>query len=339
MKEAKLIIIGENIHCTRIFKTDGKFIEPGKDGVPAIAYKLDGLRKHLPVPVPFLEREDWKKGKVKHCAVAIWQGVYGEGAAREAGTDYIHALALKQERAGAAYLDINLDEFSTDKEERCKLMRWTVRQVQEASALPVAIDSSNEEIMRAGLEACDSDRARPLINSISLERRPLLPLAREYEAPVVASAAGERGLPANHEERLKNISELMALLRKSGLADNSIYIDPLVLPTAGDMNNGHAFLEAVKDIRKAFGSDLHITGGLSNISFGMPKRSLINRVFTHLAMDEGLDSGIVDPLQINNQVLQNLDRDSEAFQLARAMLMGEDFYGMKFIQASREGRI
>ena len=91
-------------------------------------------------------------------------------------------------------------------------------------------------------------------------------------------------------------------------------------------------------IRKQYGPEVHITGGLSNVSFGMPARKLINQVFTWLAVQAGADSGIVDPAHINGRILAALDQTTEAFQLAQALLTGQDEYGINFITASREGK-
>ena len=193
--------------------------------------------------------------------------------------------------------------------------------------------------MRAGLEACDQARARPMINSISLERITLLPMMAEFKPAVVASAAGEDDLPATVEARLANLERLIPQLTQQGLEFGAIHIDPLVFTISTDSANGRMFLDSVKAIRSKYGSDIRIIGGLSNISFGMPNRKLINQVFTDLAIEYGLDGGIVDPIQINLQSLQNMDKNSEAYSLARALLMGEDEFGMDFITAHREGRL
>ena len=99
------------------------------------------------------------------------------------------------------------------------------------------------------------------------------------------------------------------------------------------------FLDAVRLAREAYGPEIHVVAGLSNISFGMPNRKLINQVFSRLALESGADGGIVDPLQISPAILNALDPEAEPFQLARALLMGEDDFGMNFITAAREGKL
>ena len=338
MELSTFIAVGENIHCTRIHKVGGKYVKPFEGGHVIEYPAADGTRR-LPVPEEMTRTPDWESGRVKHCAVAIAQGCYGSGDAQAAGKDYLQSLARRQEAAGAAYLDINVDEFSTDIEERARLMQWTVALVQEAVSIPVSVDSSNLEILRAGLSAADPAKGRPLVNSVSLERTDILEAAREFNAVVIASAAGETGMPTTAGERVENLQALMPRLRDIGLDDAAIHIDPLVFPVSVDPQNGVRFLDAVRAVREAFGSEVHIVAGLSNISFGMPSRRLINQVFTCLAVEAGADGGIVDPFQISAEIIRSMDTDSEDFKLARAMLMGEDEYGMEFIMAARDGRL
>jgi hypothetical protein len=336
MKVSKFIAVGENVHCTRIYKVGGQFVKAGSDGRFAVLYRADGKPAQLAIPDAFTKTADWQNGKLKHCAVGIWQGNYGD---RQAGAAYIGALARQQEAAGAAYLDINVDEFSTDTDEKIRMMKWTVDTVQKAVAIPASIDSSNTDILRAGLEACDPARGRPLVNSVSLERADAIQVAAAFKAVVIASAAGEKGLPSSNEERMANIERLMSNLRTVGFEDADIHVDPLVFPISTDGLNGRRFLETVSAVRAKYGPAIHIVAGLSNVSFGMPNRKLINQVFSWLAVEAGADGGIVDPMQINAEILSALDTQSEGFKLARALLLGEDEFGAEYIQASRDGRI
>jgi 5-methyltetrahydrofolate--homocysteine methyltransferase len=116
-----------------------------------------------------------------------------------------------------------------------------------------------------------------------------------------------------------------------------MHIDPLVFPISVDGQNGPDFLNSCRAVRQAFGPDVHLVAGLSNVSFGMPNRKLINQVFAWLAVEAGADGGIVDPSQINADILSGLDPDAEDFALARALLLGEDEFGMNYIMAMRAG--
>lgn len=335
----KLIVVGENIHCTRVYKVGGAFVKPGSSGEHAIVYGGKGEIRELPIPEVFLKTADWENGKIKHCAVAVWQGLYGNAAGKAAAEDYLGYLALRQESADAAFLDINVDEFSTDIEERCRAIRWVANVVQSKSRLPLSIDTSNPVILRAGLDACDKARSRPMVNSVSLERKDAIPVSAEFNAVVIASAAGEKDLPSDTAQRLANVEQLMPMLNEVGLKGGQIYIDPLVFPVATDSNNAKGFLDAVSAIRQRYGAEIHISGGLSNVSFGMPGRKLINQVFTWLAVEAGADSGILDPLQMNSRILAAVDTTTEAFALAKALLTGEDMFGVEYITAHREGRL
>jgi len=335
----KFIIVGENVHCTRVYKVGGRFVKPLEAGDYVIEYSTPAGKRRLPVPSVFTENADRQSGKVKHCAVAIWQGCYGDDAGKVAGIDYLRNLAVRQESAGTAYLDVNVDEFSTDEDERVRLMKWTVETVQQAVSIPVSVDSSNAAILRAGLESRDTSRGRAMVNSVSLERTGAIDLAAEFNAVVIASAAGEKDLPSAVADRMRNIDALIQKLIAAGFEYPDIHVDPLVFPISTDGNNGKNFLNTVSAVREKYGGDIHIIAGLSNVSFGMPNRKLINQVYARLAVESGADGGIVDPLQINAKTLEAMDPESEPYELARALLMGEDEYGMNFISACRDERI
>lgn len=339
MQKRPFIVVGEKIHCTRIFKTDGARLAATPGGGFALTYTRGKAKRALPVPACFLEGADWAAGKVKHCAVAIWQALNGDAAAQAAGIDYLVAMAEQQAEQGAAFLDVNVDEYTTDAAERTRVMRWLAGMLQQQSPLPLSIDSSNIETLRAGLAACDRGRGRPMLNSVSLERAEAIPLTAEFDTDTVMSAAGETSLPDTVEGRLANLDRLVARMRELKRPVDSFYIDPLVFPVASDGRNGLSFIESVAAIRKQYGPSAHITGGFSNVSYGLPNRKLINEVFTWLSREAGADSGIVDPGQINGAILDALDPASKGFVLARALLRNEDEFGMAYISASREGEI
>jgi 5-methyltetrahydrofolate--homocysteine methyltransferase len=335
MTRKPFIAVGENIHCTRIFKVGGQRVKSdnGKDYYITFG---PGEKDRLPVPAHFQQTSDWEAGKIKHCAVAFWQGINGDGKAKQSAIDYLKGLAVQQERSGATYLDINVDEYSTDVSERVELIKWGVKTIQGATRLPMSIDSSNLDILRAGLQACDRGRAKPMLNSVSLERRDAVEVASEQQAVVIASAAGEKGLPSAPDERMKNIDAIIAMLHAKGLKNSEIHIDPLVFPISTDGNNGNSFFETVSMVRRKYGPEIHIVAGLSNVSFGMPNRKLINQVFSWLAVQAGADGGIVDPLQINGEIIAGLDSNAEEFKLAKELLTGKDEFGMNFITAFRQ---
>ena len=287
----------------------------------------------------FVESSDWKNGKVKHAAVAMWQGLHGSEAEQKAGVEYLHYMVRHQEAHGACYLDLNVDEFSTDIGERQALIRWAAGIIQQVSTVPLSIDSSNVEILQAGLEACDPAKGSPMVNSVSLERKEAVQVARSAGAVVIAAAGGEASMPTDKEERVANLKTLIALLEQDGFTFPQIHLDPLVFPVSVDPKNGLMILETVEELRREYGREIHFAPGLSNISYGMPNRKLINQVFTFLCVKRGLDGGIVDPIQINQGALDSLDPEEERFQLTEAFLTGRDQYGMNYISAVRNGRL
>ncbi len=332
------IVIGENIHCSRAIKTASRRLSQATGGGWRLEYADAAGARHLPVPAEIVSGADWAAGRLRHCAAAVWQGLFGQPDDQALALDYIQELARRQAAAGAAYLDLNVDEFNPDIEIRCRAMRWLAATVQTAADLPLSIDSSHPDVLEAGLQVCAA-RQPPLLNSVSLERLAAVPLAAKYRARVVASAAGAGGIPATPAERAANLEKLTAHLMAAGIAMENIFMDPLVLPVSTDGANPGVTLDTIRALRGKFGAPVHITGGFSNVSFGMPGRRLINLVFTHMALAAGADSGIVDPLQINSAALAGLNPGDAGYILAHNLLTGADDFGADFIAAYRAGQL
>lgn len=333
--KGSFIIVGENIHCTRIRLVKGKFVETTPDGSSALLFKEGKTTARLPIPASVLESDNWKSGKVPHVAVAVRQGLYGTGDDQEAGARYLQAMARDQEAAGAWFLDLNVDEFSTDREEKVRAMEWAAGVVQQASTIPLSIDSSDQEILEAGLKACDPARGAPMVNSVSLERTDLIPVAARAKACIIAGASGAETMPESVDDRLDNMAELMEKLQSAGFSTGEIFLDPLVYPASVDVHNAVMLIDAIRALREAWGPDIHFAPGLSNISYGFPRRAVINKAFARLCRDAGCDGGIVDPMQINDSILNSIDFETKEYRLARNLLEGRDEFGMEFISAMR----
>ncbi len=333
------VAVGENVHCTRVRLTNGRFVTTLPDGRHALVFHEQNQARHLPVPEAVTAGEEWANGKVRHVAVALWQGLHGAPGDREAGVAYLRAMALAQDREGAHFLDLNVDEFSHDQEEKKRAVVWAAQVLQEASGLPLSIDSSNPDILEAGIAACDPARGKPLVNSVSLERAASIEVAAAAGAKVIAGATGTSSMPDSVQERLDNFAALIKLLQDAGIGIEDTYLDPLVFPISVDATNGLKVIDTICACRELYGPTVHFAPGLSNVSFGLPKRPLINQVFAYLCHAHGCDGGIVDPAQINDRVLADMDTDSTAYRLASALLCGTDEYGMEFISAAREGTL
>ena len=337
----RFIVIGENIHTTRVLRRKGNRISDLADGSPAVNYRTKaGEVRYLPIPEAYRNTQDYEEGRVKHVQIAVRAAMAGGAEAAE-GLRYLQRLAQRQEDAGAHFLDLNVDEISLRPEEQQAAMRWLVATMRDASRVPLSIDSSNVDIIRAGLEACSdgANSARALLNSASQERLDALDLAREYDAQVIVTAAGASGMPTDTAERVANASRVVDAALARGIPAADIYVDPLVFPIAVDQQFGNHCLDAIRELRARYGADLHITGGFSNVSFGMPQRRLINDMFLRLAIDAGADSGILDPVTSHIDRVLGLDRGALRYRMAADLLLGHDRYCAAFIRAHRKGEL
>ena len=333
------IAIGENIHTTRVLLRKGKRIVE-EDGVELVTYvSADGDEKRMAIPDVVKSTQDYDEGRVKHVKVALAAAMEGSGGEAEIGLDYLRALTVHQERAGATFLDINVDEYSLKTSGQKDAMSWLATTIQEMSDLPLSIDSSDVDVIRAGLETCKNGVARPMLNSASLERLDALDLALEYNAAVVVTAAGESGMPAGTAERVANASRMIEAALGKGIPLGDIHVDPLVFPISVDKEFGLHCLDAIRELRGKYGPEIHITGGMSNVSFGIPGRKIVNDTFVILAVEAGADGGIIDPVLSSPSDIFAMGRDSLGYRLSEDMLLGKDEHCKKYIRAWRKKEI
>lgn len=246
-------------------------------------------------------------------------------AIAEKDSQFIRELATKQTEAGADWLDANA---GTKPEKEPEDLIWLVEQIQAAVDTPICLDSANPAALARAMEVVERT---PMINSISGEPERLegvLPLAADKKCQVIALAMDEKGIPKKSNDRIAIIERLMATTRKAGIPDADVYVDPLVLTIATDTESGRIFFDTVRSVRKTF-PEVHFTSGLSNISFGLPVRSLINRAFLTLAVEAGLDSAILDPN----------DRDLMSAIYAAELVSGKDRHCLNYTRAFRAGAI
>lgn len=332
------VTIGENIHTTRVVRLGGVFHKQLDDGADAIKYRnSDGEPRLMRVPEHFAKTQPYQQGQLKHFMIAIWKGMNEEGEEAATGVDYIEKEVHRQIRAGAAYLDLNVDEFSYRLPEQMDAMKWLVEKVQSISSVPPSIDSSKSEIIEAGFEAYDGSLGRPMLNSVALERIEALDLVKEHDACVVVTAAKEDGMPEDEHQRLENVARIVEAALAKDIAKGDIYIDPLFFPISVSGTYGPHGLNAIRMIREEYGPEIHITGGMSNVSFGLPNRKLVNEVFLRLAIDHGADSGIIDPVHVDIDKILAMDMDAKRVQITNEMLMGNDDFCMNYISAYRAG--
>jgi len=236
---------------------------------------------------------------------------------------FIQDLARKQADAGADWLDINA---GTHPDREPKDLVWLVETIQSAVETPLCLDSANPNALSAAIKQVNKT---PMINSISGEPHRLegiLPLVAEHHCDVIALAMDDKEIPSQSEARIDIIRKVMAATRAAEIPDSTVYVDPLVMTIATNIQSGNVFFETVRTLHLEF-PEIHFTSGLSNISFGLPARSFINRAFMSLAIAAGLDSAIMDPM----------DQDLKSTIYAAELVSGKDRHCLNYTRAFRAG--
>lgn len=244
---------------------------------------------------------------------------------RDAG--YLQRLAQKQDEAGAHYIDVNVATGAGKLEKEIEDMKWAVQIIREVTTKPLAIDTASLEVLKAGLEAHGPGA---MVNSVSAEKgrlKPFLQLAREYDCLAIALTVGDAGIPKDEKARLEVSREILKAAEEEGFPAGKLYFDPLVLPLGVDDQSGVVTLKTIRALKEELG--VKTTIGLTNISHGLPQRGLINRTFLALALQEGLDSAIMDPL----------DKGVMSSLLAAEAALDRDPYCGKLLKAYRRGEL
>ena len=244
-------------------------------------------------------------------------------AIQERNADHIRHLAEIQTQAGATYIDIL---SSVPVEIEVETMKWLIETVQEATDLPISIDSPNPETL---VECMPFVNKPGLLNSVSGEGNKMdvvFPAIQGTKCNVAALLNGNYGIPKTAADRLKVFDEIMEKAAKFDIAPNRIHVDPLVemLCTAEDGINMIA--EVMETMREKYPT-IHITGACSNISFNLPARKIMNQAFIVLSIYKGMDSAILDP---TNSDLMGMVYAAEA-------LKGDDEMCINYISAYRDG--
>lgn len=210
---------------------------------------------------------------------------------RNKDMELVGLFAREQEEKGADILDVNMGMSGIDEKE---MMLMAMEEVMEQSGLPLSIDSSNVSVIEAALRRYPG---RALINSISLETEKfekLIPMAKKYGAMFILLPLSEEGLPKDIDEKKEIIGKILERAYSLGLTKEDIVVDALV-NTVGANKNGA--IEALETISYCREMGLATVCGLSNISFGLPERSIVNSAFLSFAIKEGLTMAIANPSQ------------------------------------------
>lgn len=233
-------------------------------------------------------------------------------ALREENIDYILTQAIAQQQAGADILDVNVGLPGIDEP---RLMAKVVKALQATVDLPLQLDSSDPAALEAGLRAANG---KVIINSVNGKAESLaqiLPLAAHYGAAIIGLALDENGLPQTADERIAIARRIMDAAISAGISKDDIYIDCLTLTVSAQQDQALATLDAIRRVKAELG--LKTVLGVSNISFGLPNRALLNQSFLTMALQAGLDLAIINPNSRNMtdtiaayRVLANIDRDA-----------------------------
>jgi 5-methyltetrahydrofolate corrinoid/iron sulfur protein methyltransferase len=240
--------------------------------------------------------------------------------------DRLVDMARQQAAAGASYIDVNVGTGRGSQQDEIASMRWAVGVLNTAIEKPLCIDSADAAVLEAGLAQRGGRPA--MINSIKADAKCLssvLLLARRFEAPVVALAMSDKGIPTTVEGRLNACHTIVNACREFNVPVASIFFDPLVLPVATDGVQGKVTLDTLAEIKKKF-PEARSVMGLSNISFGLPGRMQLNAAFLQMAIYAGLDAAIMDPLK---------DEMMQAARIGEALL-GKDRHFRKYARAFRK---
>lgn len=238
--------------------------------------------------------------------------------------DYILSQAVEQIDAGAEILDVNVGVPSLDD---VKMLPKVIKQLQSITGLPLQIDSSNPEAIEAALRVYNG---KAIVNSVNGEEKvmdEILPLVKKYGAAVVGLTLDENGIPETAEGRFEIAERILAKAEQYGIAKEDVIIDCLTLTASAQQKGAGETLRAVRMVKEKLG--LKTALGVSNISFGLPVRPIVNRTFLTLAMENGLDLPIMNPN----------DEDMMASIFAYNVLKNVDENAVKYIDRYADAAI
>ena len=239
-------------------------------------------------------------------------------ALREGDLDYILAQGVAQADAGADILDVNVGIPQVDEP---ALMAQVVEGLQGALDLPLQIDSSDPAALESGLRQCCG---KAIVNSVNGKQQVLdsiLPIVKTYGAAVIGLCMDENGIPQTAQARFDIAARILKAAQAHGIPKEDVYIDCLTLTVSAQQEQAAETLEALQRVKNELG--LKTTLGVSNISFGLPNRELLNSHFLTMAMARGLDLPILNP---NNRAMM------DAVRTAR-VLLGQDVGCADYVEA------
>jgi 5-methyltetrahydrofolate--homocysteine methyltransferase len=240
-------------------------------------------------------------------------------ALMEGDMDVVRREALAQVEAGADVLDVNVGVAGLDQ---VKMLPIALKTVMDAVDVPISIDSNNPDALDAALKLY---KGKPLINSITGEEKAmasLLPLVKEYRTAFIGLTMDDEGIPTDVDKRVAIAHKIVDRAVKMGIPQEDVVIDCLVMTVGTDHTAAATTQEAIRRVRAELGQN--ITAGVSNVSFGLPERDVINSTFLALMIAAGVNCPIIDVAKVRPIVL------------ATDLLLGRDEYCARYIKAFRE---
>lgn len=236
-------------------------------------------------------------------------------ALKSRNIDYILTQGIEQVSAGADILDVNVGLPEIDEKE---MMVTVLKSLQGVTGVPLQIDTTEPDVLEAGLRIYNG---KPIVNSVNGEEKSLstvLPLVKKYGAAVVGLTLDEGGIPKTAQGRFDIAKKIVERALTLGIKREDIYIDCLTLTASAEQEGVLETLNALERVKKELGVKTVL--GVSNISFGLPNRELVNRTFLTMALQKGLDLPIINPnveamtgaVKAYN-LLANIDKNSAEF--------------------------
>jgi 5-methyltetrahydrofolate corrinoid/iron sulfur protein methyltransferase len=233
----------------------------------------------------------------------------------------IKEWAVKQTKAKATYLDVNLGAASSKVEDLC----WMIEQVQSVSDLPISIDTNKYPMLKEAVPLC---KKPPLINStpaIEAKMKEIFPLVAEYGCSIIGLVMDEAGSPKTVEKRVEIGGQILATAMEYGIQPDHVFLDPIVMPLKYMQDQAKIILAAANQFQLFSDPPPHVVCGLSNISNGAIHKKLINRTFAVMMAASGMDAVIMD---VTDEELVNA-------LLTADLMMNRSIYADSYIEAFR----
>jgi len=235
----------------------------------------------------------------------------------------IQKCALDQLKAGADALDVNCGPASRRPIED---IQWLVGVIQEVTDKPLALDSSNPQVIESGLSVLKN---KAIINSTTADTEKLevlVPLAKKHNARLIGLTISAKGIPQNKDQRLELAATIVASCTEQGFPIQDLFLDPIVLPVNVAQAQMRDILEVIREFKIISDPSPKSIVGLSNVSQGTCARSLVNRTFLTMAVASGLDAAILDPL----------DKDLLDAAITADLILNKQIYCDSYLDAYRK---